>query len=254
MILASRTCFSDKTGKIQQEKNTRHTDKGKYSGIRFRQKVKYPPSPPGVELLALLSRSRLSLLSANRQSCKLLARDGLYFWSCCFVAVVYPDAWLKQNNGTLQVQTCTDVQKTILTGLEEENMFSSPLTESQLAILRVHLTLYRSRATVAAFRVPPTPYRPRVTVAAMDKVVAVAQAVKGQVPFWVTRRQLSFQAWIRREYRAISDWSACCRKVMKQGCYESVCIHFGYCIDTVEAGLSLPGLLLLEHPQTTHLP
>ena len=28
--------------------------------------------------------------------------------------------------------------------------------------------------------------------------------------------------------------------------------HFGYGLDSVEAGLSPPGLLLLEHPQTTY--
>ena len=30
--------------------------------------------------------------------------------------------------------------------------------------------------------------------------------------------------------------------------------HFDHGLDSVEAGLSLPGLLLLEHPQTTHSP
>ena len=73
--------------------------------IYFRRKVKSPSSPSWVELLALLSRSCLSLLPANRQSRKLLASARLYFRSCCFVIVVYPDVWLEQN--TLLLGACT---------------------------------------------------------------------------------------------------------------------------------------------------
>ena len=88
----------------QDRKNTRHTDKGKHSRIRFRRKAKSPPSPSRIELLLLLSRSCLSLLPAIRQSRKLLASAGLYFRSCCFVVVVYPDVWSKQN--TLLLRAC----------------------------------------------------------------------------------------------------------------------------------------------------
>ena len=47
--------------------------------IHLDRKVMVSPLPSGVELLALLSRSRLSLLLANRQSSKLLASAGLCF-------------------------------------------------------------------------------------------------------------------------------------------------------------------------------
>ena len=33
---------------------------------------------------------------------------------------------------------------------------------------------------------------------------------------------------------------------------KALCIHFGFNLDSAEAGLSLPGFLLLEHPQTLH--
>ena len=63
----------------------------------FRRNVIAPPSPSRIKLSALLSRSRLSLLPANRQSRRPLASGGLCFRSCCFVVVVYPDVWLKPN-------------------------------------------------------------------------------------------------------------------------------------------------------------
>ena len=53
----------------------------------------------------------------------------------------------------------------------QEGEFLAPPLMSQTAILRVRLTPYRSRATVAAFRVSPTPYRRR-RVAAMDHIAA----------------------------------------------------------------------------------
>ena len=79
-------------------------------------------SPSGVKLLALLGQSPLLLLSANRQSHKLLA-GGSLFGNSYFFFVVYPDVWFKQSNGTLLVQACTDVQKPIETSLKRENPF-----------------------------------------------------------------------------------------------------------------------------------
>ena len=89
-------CGQDR--KIQQGRNTRHTDKGKHSGIRFRRKVKSPPSPSRVKLLALLSRSCLSLLLTNRQSRKLLASAGLYFRSCCWLIPHHNLLSIRQRN------------------------------------------------------------------------------------------------------------------------------------------------------------
>ena len=44
--------------------------------------------------------------------------------------------------------------------------------------LRVHLTPYRSRVTVAAFPVHPTPYQPRATARAMNHIAVAAQLRK----------------------------------------------------------------------------
>ena len=70
----------------------------------------------------------------------------------------------------------------------EKKIIPSSLTESQLAILRIQLTPYRSRATVVAFWVRPTSYRPRATVATMNHIVAVAWAAKVEFPFSISRR------------------------------------------------------------------
>ena len=82
-ILASRTCFSDKTEKVQQEKNRQNTRKTtkKYTrqDIPLDRKVMVFMSTSRVELHALLRRSRLSLLPANPQSSKPLASTGLCF-------------------------------------------------------------------------------------------------------------------------------------------------------------------------------
>ena len=145
-------------------------------------------------------------------------------------------------------------QKTIHTGLKREKILPSALTDFQLAILRVHLTPYRSRATVAAFRVHPTPYRPRAAVAAMSRIATVARAAKVQFPSLVAQRRPSFPVCVPREYKATSRCIASCIGSRMKTSKKVLFTHFGYGLDAIEAGLSLPGLLLLEHPQTTHLP
>ena len=75
----------------------------------------------------------------------------------------------RQNNGT-GPGLCNRA-KNHRHWLKEETFLPSPLTESQLAILRV----------------PLTPYRPRATGAAMNGIVAAAAgAAKGQFPSFVT--------------------------------------------------------------------
>ena len=83
---------------------------------------------------------------------------------------------------------------------KEEQFLLSPLTDSQLAILRVHLTPYRSRATVAA----------------LNHIAAAARAAKVVSQSSISQRQLSFQASIPRECVATSDCTASYRRVTSQ--------------------------------------
>ena len=74
-----------------------------------------------------------------------------------------------------------------------------------------------------AFEVHPTPYRPRAPVAAMNDIAAGARAAKVEFPFSISRRQLSFQACIIREYGATSGCTASSRKVLNAGT-KTLCI------------------------------
>ena len=83
---------------------------------------------------------------------------------------------------------------------------SPPPFASQLAILLVHLALYRSRATVAAFRVPQSPHRTR-RVAAMDHIAA--RAARAWSPAVAVRGLLSSQEQIHLGYEVFLAWSSC---------------------------------------------
>ena len=142
--------------------------------------------------MALDRKVIISLLTSGVKLLALLGSPCCVILCCC--------RFLVGLANSSQAASCCEVvasssSSTHPQWLEEGTFLSSPLTE--LAILRVHPTPYRSRATVAAFRVPPTPYRPRVTVAAMYHIAAAAQAVKRQFPSLVPRRQLSFRVRIR---------------------------------------------------------
>ena len=160
-----------------------------------------PPSLSRVKLLALLSRSCLSLLPENWQS---PCERRLVPLRCLLRRCRLPRCLAKAKT-TPAPDLCSSRARPHPHWLEEKKIFPSPLTESQLTIFRVHLTLYRSRATVAAFRVHSTRYRPRATVAAMNYIAAAARAAKVEFPFSISRRQLSFQACTLLEYVATLD-------------------------------------------------
>ena len=89
--------------------------------------------------------------------------------------------------------------------LEEEKSLPSPLTDCQLAALRVHLT----------------PYRPRAIIVAMKHIAAAARTAKEQFPSLVAHRRLSLQACVPRKYGVTSDCTASCRNVPNQGWYKN---------------------------------
>ena len=89
-----------------------------------------------------------------------------------------------------------------------------------------------------------------------DPVSTAARVAKEWSPSLVARRSLSFQVQtrqgcvgaprIRHTPAEERIWNGAGANVLF--------IHLGCHLNTVEAELSLPGLLLLEHQQTTHLP
>ena len=85
-------------------------------------------------------------------------------------------------------------------------------------------------------------------------VAAAAWAAKGQFPSFVTRRRPSFRACVPREYGATLDVQLRVERFRMKTGTKALCIHFGCCLDSIEADLPLAGLLFLEHPQMTHSP
>ena len=223
IILAPRTCFSNKTEKYNKGKqtNARKTSK-RYTRQTFlsTEKVMVSLLTSGVKLLTLFGNSccHSLLLPLLRWSRELLESSGLLWGSWLIFLVVYPDVWLKYN--TLLLRACA------VKAQKKRPTLAWKRTTSSLFVDSVRDTPGSSDPVPIAGNRRGVPgssnsYRPRVTVAARYHIVA-AQAVKGQFPSLVPRRQLSFQVWIRHEYVAISDWTSCCkREVLKQGWYES---------------------------------
>ena len=167
--------FADKTGKIISRKQTKHKRKNKHNSTRgkyfslFRTVMIHCDRPR--------SNCLLSWVEAVSRCCRPIGdlANSSRAPACTF-KVVHSSLSSTPMSDLHIIHSCS-----VPVNFKNPSMLVSrgkvlpPPLMFQTAILRAHLTPYRSRATVATFRVPLVPYRPR-RVAAMDHIAATRVA------------------------------------------------------------------------------